>query len=80
MPIAGRKSRIPKWVLHQLLEHDLTVRKLARQYGVSHKTISRLLRGHNYKRTGIHKELYKRIQEDYPFLKEVFSRLYPKGL
>ncbi len=79
MPIAGR-PKIPKWVLHELLEHDLTVRKLALKYGVSHKTISRLLRGYNYKKSGIHKELYEQLQKDFPFFRSIFQRLYPKGL
>jgi len=79
MPVAGR-PKIPKWVLHILIEHDLTIRQLARKYGVNHKTISRLLRGYPYKRKGIHKELYQKLQEDYPFFKTIFSRLYPKGL
>jgi len=66
-----KRVRVPKEILIELFKRDLSVRGLARKYGVSDAVISNILGGFPYKNTergkwaGIKEQLLK----DYPWLK-----------
>ena len=69
---------LPKWVKAQLVYNGLTVRGIARRYGVSQTTIAKLLSGKvRFERRRKAHELLKSIATDFPALLPVLKKLYP---
>jgi len=69
---------LPNWVKAQMVYHGLTVRGLARKYGVSKTTIAKLLSGRaRFERKRKAYGLLKSLATDYPALLPVLRKLYP---
>jgi Trp operon repressor len=65
-----KRVRVPKEILIELIKRDLSVRGLARKYGVSDAVISNILGGFPYKTDrGKWAEIKKALLRDYPWLK-----------
>jgi len=70
---------LPNWVKSQLAYYGLTVRGLARKYGVSPTTVAKLLSGKaRFERLRKSHELLHAIAGDYPYLVPIFRKLYPQ--
>ena len=67
-----KRVRVPKEILIELIKRDLSVRGLARKYGVSDQLISNILGGFPYKYAdrGKWAEIKERLLKDYPWLRE----------
>jgi hypothetical protein len=66
-----KRVRVPKEILLELFKRDLSIRGLARKYGVSDAVISNILGGFPYKDAGRGKwaEIKGQLLKDYPWLK-----------
>ena len=62
---------MPKEILIELFKRDLSLRKLAKKYGVSDFLISNILGGYPYKEAdrGKWAEVKKALLRDFPWLK-----------
>jgi len=62
---------VPKEILIELFKRDLSLRKLAKKYGVSDFLISNILGGYPYKEAdrGKWAEVKKALLRDFPWLK-----------
>ena len=66
-----KRVRVPKEILIELFKRDLSVRRLARKYGVSDALISNILGGFPYKHSdrGKWQSVKEQLLKDYPWLK-----------
>jgi len=65
-----KRVRVPKLILIELFKRDLSLRKLARKYGVSDAVISNILGGFPYKQDkGKWQKVKKQLLKDYPWLR-----------
>jgi Trp operon repressor len=71
-----KRVRVPKEILAELIKRELSVRGLARKYGVSDAVISNILGGFPYKHSdrGKWAEIKEQLLKDYPWLREYLTR------
>ncbi len=71
---------LPNWVKSQMVYHGLTIRGLAKRYGVSPTTIAKILSGKiRFERRRKAEGVLKAISHDYPALRPVLQKLYPNA-
>jgi len=69
-----RYRPIPNDIKAELVRRGLSVREIARRYGVSHYVIGRILSGYQFKtHRGIWKSIKKQLLKDFPWLKHYIS-------
>jgi len=77
-----RKSvALPNWVKAEMVYHGLSIRGIAKRYGVSKTTIAKILAGKaRFERRRKAEALLKELVQDYPALIPVLLKLYPSEI